>query len=174
MTVTPDSPYRAEHAGHEYFFCCAGCCTRFVADPERYLEARSAARAPAVAAVTVPGAQYTCPMHPEVVRDHPEACPICGMALEPVMPRLEEGENPELADFRRRFWWTLPASIAVLLLAMGSHRWGASSAVARRHRQSRGPGSSSRCRRPSCSGVDDLSSNAGSSPSAIEVRTCGP
>ena len=131
MTVTPDSPYRAEHAGHEYFFCCAGCCTRFVADPERYLEARSAARAPAVAAVTVPGAQYTCPMHPEVVRDHPEACPICGMALEPVMPRLEEGENPELADFRRRFWWTLPASIAVLLLAMGSHRWGASSAVAR-------------------------------------------
>jgi len=62
-------------------------------------------------------------MHPEIVRDAPGNCPICGMALEPVMPSLDEGENPELVDFRRRFWWTLPLSIATLALAMFGHRW---------------------------------------------------
>jgi Cu+-exporting ATPase len=61
-------------------------------------------------------------MHPEIVRDEPGSCPICGMALEPIMPSLEEDENPELTDFRRRFWWTLPLSIAVLALAMLGHR----------------------------------------------------
>ena len=129
MTVTPDAPHRAVYAGREFFFCCAGCRTRFVADPTRYLDPRPAA--PAAASIAIPGMQYTCPMHPEIVRDHPEACPICGMALEPMMPSLDEGENPELVDFRRRFWWTLPASIAVLLLAMGGHRLSAASAGTR-------------------------------------------
>src|SRR5687767_13192973 len=54
------------------------------------------------------GTIYTCPMHPQVRQPAPGNCPICGMALEPVMPTLEEGENAELTDFRRRFWWTLP------------------------------------------------------------------
>ena len=68
------------------------------------------------------GTKYTCPMHPEIVRDGPGTCPICGMALEPVMPSLADEENPELGDFRRRFWWTLPLSVIVLALAMLGHR----------------------------------------------------
>ena len=61
-------------------------------------------------------------MHPEIVRDGPGTCPICGMALEPVMPSLDDEQNPELVDFRRRFWWTLPLSVIVLALAMLGHR----------------------------------------------------
>jgi Cu+-exporting ATPase len=61
-------------------------------------------------------------MHPEILRDAPGTCPICGMALEPVMPTLEDDENPELTDFRRRFWWTLPLSLMVFALAMLGHR----------------------------------------------------
>jgi len=68
------------------------------------------------------GTIYTCPMHPEVRQDHPGNCPKCGMTLEPVLPTLDEDENPELADFRRRFWWTLPLTVVVTLLAMVGHR----------------------------------------------------
>jgi len=70
-----------------------------------------------------PGTVYTCPMHPEITQDHPGNCPKCGMTLEPVMPSLED-DNPELADFRRRFWWTLPLTIVVTLLAMFGHSLG--------------------------------------------------
>lgn len=70
------------------------------------------------------GTVYTCPMHPEIRRDAPGHCPICGMALEPAMPLLEEEEAPELKDFRHRFWWTLPLTVAVMLLAMFGHRLG--------------------------------------------------
>jgi Cu+-exporting ATPase len=70
-------------------------------------------------------------MHPEIVRDAPGSCPICGMALEPVMPGLDDGENPELTDFRRRFWWTLPLSLTVLALSMVGHQWSALSATTR-------------------------------------------
>ncbi|WP_128001106.1 copper-transporting P-type ATPase [Piscinibacter defluvii] len=69
-----------------------------------------------------PGTIYTCPMHPEVRQDHPGNCPKCGMTLEPVLPTIDEDENPELADFRRRFWWTLPLTTVVTLLAMLGHR----------------------------------------------------
>jgi Cu+-exporting ATPase len=127
MTVALDSPHQAEHAGHVYRFCSAGCRGKFLAEPARYLN-------PVVDAVSVPapaGTQYTCPMHPEIVRDRPGTCPICGMALEPMMPSLEDGENPELTDFRHRFWWTLPLSLAVLVLAMLGHRVPALSATAR-------------------------------------------
>ena len=65
---------------------------------------------------------YSCPMHPEIRLPNPGSCPICGMTLEPVTPSLNEDENPELADFRRRFWWTLPLTIIVTLLAMAGHR----------------------------------------------------
>ena len=61
---------------------------------------------------------YICPMHPEVRQEHPGNCPICGMALEPEMPDLDDEENPELRDFSRRFWWTLPLTIVVVVLAM--------------------------------------------------------
>jgi P-type Cu+ transporter len=67
---------------------------------------------------------YTCPMHSEVRQDHAGACPKCGMALEPLLPTVDEGENPELADFQRRFWWTLPLTVIVAVLAMFGHRLG--------------------------------------------------
>nr|WP_293033502.1 copper-translocating P-type ATPase [Paraburkholderia sp.] len=67
------------------------------------------------------GTIYTCPMHPEIRQDHPGQCPRCGMTLEPVLPGIDEGENPELADFRRRFWWTLPLTAVVFVLAMFGH-----------------------------------------------------
>lgn len=67
---------------------------------------------------------YTCPMHPEVRQDHPGICPKCGMTLEPEIPILDEEENVELADFRRRFWWTLPLTVVVTFLAMAGHRLG--------------------------------------------------
>ena len=70
----------------------------------------------------VPGTIYTCPMHPEIRRDAPGSCPICGMTLEPVMPTLDTDENPELTDFQRRFWWTLPLTVIAVILAMVGHR----------------------------------------------------
>ena len=68
------------------------------------------------------GTVYTCPMHPEIRQDHPGTCPKCGMTLEPVMPSLDDEEDPELRDFQRRFWWTLPLTVAVTFLAMAGHR----------------------------------------------------
>ncbi|MEZ5665815.1 MAG: heavy metal translocating P-type ATPase, partial [Burkholderiaceae bacterium] len=67
---------------------------------------------------------YTCPMHPEIRQDHPGTCPRCGMTLEPVLPALQDGDDPELTDFRHRFWWTLPLTAAVVILAMAGHRLG--------------------------------------------------
>ena len=127
MTVKPDSPHRATHAGQAVHFCSARCREKFVADPARYLHPQPAPAGPPAPA----GTQYTCPMHPEVVREAPGACPICGMALEPMLPTLDADENPELVDFRRRFWWTLPLSILVLVLAMFGHSVTALSADAR-------------------------------------------
>jgi P-type Cu+ transporter len=71
-----------------------------------------------------PGTVYTCPMHPEIRQDHPGNCPKCGMTLEPVLPALDEEENPELGDFKRRFWWSLPLTVIVTVLAMFGHRLG--------------------------------------------------
>ena len=68
------------------------------------------------------GTIYTCPMHPQIRQPAPGNCPICGMALEPVMPSLEDEKNPELEDFKRRFWWTLALTVAGVVLAMGGHR----------------------------------------------------
>jgi Cu+-exporting ATPase len=113
MTVKADSRHQATHAGQDYRFCSTGCRAKFIAEPARYLRPRAAPPDTHPA-----GRQYTCPMHPEIIRDAPGHCPICGMALEPRMPTLDDDELPELADFRQRFWWTLPLSIAVLALAM--------------------------------------------------------
>jgi Cu+-exporting ATPase len=124
MTVTPQSPHVLEHDGKRVYICGQGCKTKFAADPAKYTPpAGSAEKAPALEELAAAGTIYTCPMHPEVRQDHPGACPKCGMALEPEMPSLDEGENPELIDFRRRFWWTLPLTIAVAALAMFGHRW---------------------------------------------------
>src|SRR5690606_37061838 len=119
MTVDPaTTPHHATHDGTGYHFCGAGCRTKFLADPERYLHPGQAEPLPP----PPPGTRHSCPMHPEIVQDGPGTCPICGMALEPEMPGLDDGENPELVDFRRRFWWTLPLSFVVMMLAMFGHR----------------------------------------------------
>ncbi|MBU0751343.1 MAG: heavy metal translocating P-type ATPase [Gammaproteobacteria bacterium] len=112
MTVKPDSSYRASHAGRDYRFCSAKCQEKFSHDPMRYL-----APAPAPAAATG-SAEYTCPMHLEVRQIGPGTCPKCGMALEPSVATAEDEENPELADFRRRFGWTLPLTLLVAFIAM--------------------------------------------------------
>src|SRR5262249_13965900 len=83
-------------------------------------QTRQPAPAPAELVHARPG-QWTCPMHPQIVRDAPGHCPICGMALEPVMPSIEAEENPEVADFKRRFWWSLPLTLVVFVLAMAGH-----------------------------------------------------
>ena len=114
MQVNPEStPHHASHAGQDYHFCSAHCREKFIADPNHYL-----GPAPAAALPTPAGTIYTCPMHPQIRQAGPGTCPICGMALEPEMPSLDEEGNPELQDFSRRFWWTLPLTALTLLLAM--------------------------------------------------------
>src|SRR5262249_61274700 len=97
MTVDLDHPKggTAVHEGREYGFCSARCREKFLADPAKYLGAPAPQLVP-------PGTKWTCPMHPEVVADGPGACPICGMALEPMTVSAEEEENPELRDMVRR------------------------------------------------------------------------
>ena len=115
MQVAPDSPHRALHDGETVLFCSAGCRTKFTADPIRYLTP-----AVEVPATVVPGASWTCPMHPEIVRDEPGSCPICGMALEPAMPAAdEEADNPELRDMSRRFAVAAAVSVPLVIIAMG-------------------------------------------------------
>ncbi len=123
MNVTEQSPNKHEHAGIPYYFCSAGCKTKFIADPERYLKPKQKVVAPETFKA-VAGTIYTCPMHPEIRQDHPGHCPKCGMSLEPLMPSMDDDENPELKDFSRRFWWTLPLTIVVTVLAMFGHQLG--------------------------------------------------
>ena len=105
----------SSYAGELYFFCSGRCRSRFEASPGEYLGDR-AERDPAP-----PGTRYTCPMDPEIVRDAPGDCPICGMALEPMVQSPEAGPNPELVDFRRRLWIGAPLGLATLVLEMGGH-----------------------------------------------------
>ena len=83
--------------------------------------AKPTAKPPHVVALQDPGAWYICPMHPEVRQQGQGACPLCGMALEPELVTEHEEENAELTDFKRRFWYTLPLSLAVFILAMFGH-----------------------------------------------------
>ncbi|MFY9137476.1 MAG: heavy metal translocating P-type ATPase [Zwartia sp.] len=119
MTVTNQSKYSFSLRDIIYYFCSNGCKDKFVSSPEKYLDASLKD-----SSVSVPkaGTIYTCPMHPQIRQDHPGNCPICGMTLEPLLPELEEEENPELVDFQRRFWWTLPLTIIVTPLAMFGHK----------------------------------------------------
>ena len=120
MDVDRDTTkHHAAHAERDYHFCSARCREKFTADPEKYLSPEKADSTQEV----VPGAIYICPMHPEIRQAGPGTCPICGMALEPEAPSLDDDENPELVDFSRRFWWTLPLSLVVLVLAMFGHQW---------------------------------------------------
>jgi P-type Cu+ transporter len=122
MTVDPHTAkHRADYAGRPYYFCSAGCRTKFLADPDRYL----APKEKELSSRLVPeGTVYTCPMHPEIRQIGPGSCPICGMALEPVLVDVEQGPNPELIDMTRRFWIGLALTVPVLVLEMGSHLLG--------------------------------------------------
>ncbi|WP_291984697.1 heavy metal translocating P-type ATPase [Candidatus Accumulibacter sp. ACC007] len=108
-----------EHDRKTWHFCSQKCRDKFAADPAHYLTGahkKQAEQAPPAPA----GTQYTCPMHPEIVRDAPGDCPKCGMALEPMgVPTGDEGPNPELVDFRRRFWIGALLTVPLLVLTMG-------------------------------------------------------
>jgi Cu+-exporting ATPase len=118
MIVNPEtSKHRAEHEGKTYHFCSAGCRTKFIGDPERYLRPADAA----AAAPAPEGTIYTCPMHPQIRQIGPGSCPICGMALEPETVTADSAPNPELADMTRRFWVGLALSLPVLVLEMSTH-----------------------------------------------------
>jgi Cu+-exporting ATPase len=114
---------RITHNGREYFFCSSGCLKKFKTSPEKYLQAPRpeavvvAQREPRLPAVSL-AIEYTCPMHPQIVRSGPGACPICGMALEPRTPTASTGENPELKDMTRRFWLATALAAPVLFLGM--------------------------------------------------------
>lgn len=121
MTVTEQSQHTLKYGQNSYYFCSAGCKVKFANDPHKYLTSESSAAKP-VEQTLPTGTVYTCPMHPEVRQEHQGSCPKCGMALEPELPNLESEDNLELADFRHRFWLTLPLTVLVTVLAMFGHR----------------------------------------------------
>jgi Cu+-exporting ATPase len=133
MRVDPQTAAASFVYGEKtYYFCALSCREKFQADPERYLRPQVVMPVgiQPSAPITItkpqspdggprrPGTEYTCPMHPEIVRDAPGGCPICGMALEPRMVSLTDEENPELVDMTRRFWVSVVLSFPLLLMAM--------------------------------------------------------
>jgi Cu+-exporting ATPase len=115
MSVDPHTAkHQADYRGHPYYFCSAGCRTKFAADPPKYLGPRGPEP-------VIEGAVYTCPMHPQIRQVGPGHCPICGMALEPEVATADTGPNPELADMTRRFWIGLVLALPVVALDMGAH-----------------------------------------------------
>ena len=130
MMVDPrTTPHRHQIGESTYHFCRAACLEKFAADPDRFLNPPGqdpAVLHPAMGSLpqAAEGAVWTCPMHPEVRRPGPDSCPICGMALEPLEPTLEEGANPELIDFTRRLWVAAILSVPLLVLTMGMELFG--------------------------------------------------
>ena len=116
MSVEPaGARHTARHRGQTFYFCCARCRERFTAAPEEFLGEHPAPE-PAPE-----GSLYTCPMDPEIVQASPGDCPICGMALEPMVPVADAGPSSELRDLQRRLWLAGPLAAAVFALEMGSH-----------------------------------------------------
>ncbi|WP_083025042.1 heavy metal translocating P-type ATPase [Vreelandella lionensis] len=120
MDVDPHtSRHRADHAGKTWYFCSEKCQEKFIAKPDAYLEPSKQSQA------SVPsGSIYTCPMHPEVRREGPGDCPICGMALEPETVSADTGPSDDLKDMTRRFWIGLVLTLPVFALEMGGHVFG--------------------------------------------------
>jgi Cu+-exporting ATPase len=121
MTVDPvKSPHRYRYRDCDYHFCSARCRSRFADDPQTYLKDRASLKKEHQDGSTMPAATiHTCPMHPEIRRPSPGACPICGMALEPEVPGA--GDGGELADITRRFWISLALALPVVAIDMGNH-----------------------------------------------------
>ncbi|NEY91552.1 heavy metal translocating P-type ATPase [Tabrizicola oligotrophica] len=114
MTVAIAEDTRREtFAGATFHFCSDSCRAAFKADPWHHASGRATGRKAAAPA----GSKWTCPMHPQILRDRPGSCPICGMALEPVLPT--GGSSPELVDFTRRMWISLAAALPLVALTMG-------------------------------------------------------
>ncbi|MBN1377626.1 MAG: heavy metal translocating P-type ATPase [Gammaproteobacteria bacterium] len=118
MSVSTGTNLQHTYQGETFYFCSEHCRDRFKKDPQSFLNKDSEPKQ----TETEAGVWYTCPMHPEVRQKGPGSCSKCGMALEPEAPSLEDEENPELFDFRRRFWWTLTLTIIVTTLAMFGHQ----------------------------------------------------
>jgi len=110
-----------DHAGKTYWFCSQGCREKFVGDPTRYVAPSPTKPAvDAIAPAPAPSrAKWTCPMHPQIVRDEPGSCPICGMALEPMTVTADEGPDPELIGMTRRFWIGLALTAPLLVFMIG-------------------------------------------------------
>src|SRR6266446_6301601 len=120
MSVDPATArHRTEHAGKQYFFCGPRCLERFTAEPERFVGVAKPA-----ASVASGATGWTCPMHPEIIRDGPGSCPICGMALEPMDVFAEVEADPEYDSMRLRFWVSAALSVPVLLLSMFGESFG--------------------------------------------------
>src|SRR5512135_1136281 len=117
MSVDPaTAKNHAEHRGHTYYFCSARCREKFLAEPEKYLTAKTA---PAEKNDT--NTIYTYPMHPEIRQKGPGSCPICGMALEPLHISATVAPNRELIDMTRRFWIGLLLTLPIVALEMAGH-----------------------------------------------------
>ncbi len=130
MDIEPGaSPHLSRHEGATHHFCSKGCRVKFEQDPGSFLDGLDGEGAGCSTARAqeghpdAPGAarEYTCPMHPEVVQDHPGSCPKCGMALEPRAITIDEEENHELTDMRRRLWVSVLFTLPLVIIAMGRH-----------------------------------------------------
>jgi Cu+-exporting ATPase len=124
MRVDPTTTrHHVQHDGETYFFCSEGCRQKFTTDPDKYVRKSASAshhhNAPPRAADS--DAIYTCPMHPQIRQKGPGHCPICGMALEPLVATASTGPDPELTDMSRRFWVSLALTVPVFVLEMGGH-----------------------------------------------------
>jgi Cu+-exporting ATPase len=121
MNVKPTTVHRTTYEGREVLFCSGKCKEKFLAEPAKYIHPT---KAPQPVTPAPAGTKHTCPMHPEIVRDGPGSCPICGMALEPMMPSLETGRDPGLRDMTMRFLlaalFTAPLVVIVMAEMFGA------------------------------------------------------
>lgn len=117
MDVEPGGKFQYSFGGKEFHFCSAHCLTKFQEQPERYTDGAKTSDAPGDSPPA--GSAYTCPMHPEVVQNEHGSCPICGMALEPMVVSVDEEKSPELIDMARRFWISAALTIPLFIVAMG-------------------------------------------------------